>query len=258
MSRTILILGGTAEARALALALVDGDAIAAPKDDAAGLRVVSSLAGRVSNPAMPVGEVRVGGFGGPAGMVDWYAENDVAAVVDATHPFAEQISANAVEAERLSHIPLLRLARPGWSERSDDSWVWCDSLEDAATWLADNAGRPFITTGRQGIAAFKDLPDHACLIRCVEPPDLTTLPRDARVRLDRGPFTLEGELELMREHEADVVVTKDSGGPLTEAKLAAARELGLPVLVVRRPPTTAATVVAGVDEALTWVADQLP
>jgi precorrin-6A/cobalt-precorrin-6A reductase len=220
----VLILGGTAEARALAAALVG-----------AGVHVVSSLAGRVRDPALPVGEVRIGGFGGVEGLAAWLREHGVAAVVDATHPFASTMTAHAVSASATAGVPLVVLRRPGWPP--DPDWVWADSVPAAAAALPSLGKRVFLTTGRTSLAAFVDL-DLEFLVRCVDPPT-GPMPRRVHVLLSRGPFTIDGERSLMREHGVDVLVTKDSGGPLTSAKLAAAREEGVTVLVVRRPPLPA-------------------
>ena len=217
----VLILGGTAEARALAATLVD-----------AGVRVVSSLAGRVRDPALPAGEVRIGGFGGVDALATWLRDHDIAAVVDATHPFASTMTAHAVDACATADVPLVVLRRPGWPAEPD--WIWADSLATAAALLPSLGRRVFLTTGRTSLAAFAAL-DLEFLIRCVDPPS-GPMPRRARVLLDRGPFTVDGERALMREYGIDVLVTKDSGGPLTSAKLAAACEEGVQVLVVRRPP----------------------
>ena len=235
----ILILGGTAEARELAGTL-----------HAAGIPVTSSLAGRVSRPRLPAGEVRVGGFGGPQAMAQWLRAHRVGAVVDATHPFAERISASAQRACAEAGVPLLRLERPGWRERPGDRWHWAEDLNGAAALLGALGERIFLTTGRQGLAAFAACPQWF-LIRCVEAPD-PPLPGRREVILDRGPYTLSGELALLERHAIDVLVTKDSGGPLTEAKLDAARERGLPVVVVRRPPRTATATVADVARATAW------
>ena len=221
MPSPVLILGGTAEARALAGALV-----------AAGVPVVSSLAGRVRDPALPAGEVRIGGFGGVDGLAAWISEHDAAAVVDATHPFASTMTAHAVAASAATGVPLVVLRRPGWAPQP--GWIWADSLPDAAARLPALGERVFLTTGRTSLATFADL-DLEFLVRCVEPP-AGPAPRRMTVLLSRGPFTVAGERALMREHGIDVLVTKDSGGPLTSAKLAAAREEDVRTLVVRRPP----------------------
>ena len=239
----ILVLGGTGEARELAGGL-----------HAAGTRVMTSLAGRVGRPRLPAGEVRVGGFGGPVALARWIAEHDVRAVVDATHPFARRISASAARACLLASVPLLRLERPGWSERPGDRWLWVEDLSEAA--VATAGHRVLLTTGRQGLAAFADADDAWFHVRCVDPPE-PPLPRHNELLLDRGPYTLQGELALVDAHRIDLVVTKDSGGPLTAAKLDAARERGLAVVVVRRPPSGAGVeTVTTVDAALAWALAQ--
>ncbi|MFD2469936.1 cobalt-precorrin-6A reductase [Amycolatopsis silviterrae] len=238
---TVLILGGTAEARDLAAQLHERD-----------VEVISSLAGRVTRPRLPVGAVRIGGFGGVEGLTAWLRENRIQAVVDATHPFAERIGANAFHAAHAAKVPLLRLARPGWQPAGADRWHWAADLEEAAALLPGLGARAFLTSGRQGLAAFADLDPLWFLIRCVDPPD-QPLPRRHEVVLDRGPFRLDGERALMTEHDIDVLVTKDSGGAMTAAKLTAARELGLPVVVVRRPPRPAGAETADVAAAVEWV-----
>ena len=235
----ILVLGGTAEARELAAHL-----------DGAGIRVMTSLAGRVGNPRLPRGEVRGGGFGGPAALAEWLTEHRVAAVVDATHPFARRISGSAAEACRAAGVALLRLERPGWRERPGDRWHRVPDLPAAAALVPRLGRRVLLTTGRQGLAAFAQV-GAWFLIRCVDPPD-APLPARHELLLDRGPYTLAGELALLDRHALDLVVTKDSGGGLTEAKLDAARERGLPVIVVDRPPRRKTEAVATVAEALGW------
>jgi precorrin-6A/cobalt-precorrin-6A reductase len=245
MTMAVLLLGGTSEARALAEALARK----------AELRVISSLAGRVSNPSMPVGEVRMGGFGGPERMAGWVRAEGVGAVVDATHPFAERISAHAVDACALAGVPLLRLERPGWSRRDGDEWHDAGSLGEAAAMLSELGTRVFLTTGRQGLAEFAAL-DLWFLIRCVDPPG-GTLPARCEVLLARGPYEREAERALMRGHGIDVLVTKNSGGPLTEGKLDAARDLGIPVVMVSRPAAAAAESVTAVGDAARWVQSQV-
>ncbi|WP_329402641.1 cobalt-precorrin-6A reductase [Streptomyces melanogenes] len=224
-----LILGGTAEARALATALT-----------ATGTRVTTSLAGRVTEPRPLPGELRTGGFGGAEGLARWMRDHHVTALLDATHPFAHRISENAAEAARSTGTQLIALRRPGWTPTPGDRWHSVHTLTEAAALLPTLGHRVFLTTGRLGLQAFVPQdgadPLHALwfLIRSVEAPDPPT-PHHGQLLLARGPFTLEGERELLREHRIDVLVTKDSGGPATAAKLTAARELGLPVVVVRRP-----------------------
>ncbi|MEU5666159.1 cobalt-precorrin-6A reductase [Streptomyces longwoodensis] len=224
MSPHVLILGGTTEARELATVLA-----ARP-----GVRVTTSLAGRVSRPGALDGEVRTGGFGGAGGLAAWIRDEDVAAVVDATHPFAAGITANAARAAADTGRPLVVLRRPGWSPGPGDRWHDVPSLEAAAALLPCLGRRALLTTGRLGLATFAHVTDVHFVVRSVEPPE-PPLPPDTRLVLARGPFTLDDELALLRTHRVDVLVTKDSGGAATSPKLTAARTLGLPVVVVRRP-----------------------
>ncbi|MBO9534264.1 MAG: cobalt-precorrin-6A reductase [Solirubrobacteraceae bacterium] len=263
---TVLILGGTGEARDLAalLAAVDRQPHGVPvppaaleRREVAELRVVSSLAGRVARPRLPVGEVRIGGFGGPERMASWLRAEGVGCVVDATHPFAERISASAALATAAAGIPLLRLQRPGWEQDLDDVWHWVDSLPEAASLLPELGRRVFLTTGRQGLRAFTAVDDAHFLIRCVDPPEPADLPADHELLLARGPYTVEGELALIDRHRLDVIVTKDSGGRLTAAKLDAARTRRLPVIVVRRPGRPQLPEVATATDAAAWVRARL-
>jgi precorrin-6A/cobalt-precorrin-6A reductase len=225
-SPAVLILGGTSEARALAARL-----------SAAGVAVTSSLAGRVANPALPVGSVRVGGFGGAEGLAAYLDTERVGLVVDATHPFATAISASAVTACASASVPLLRLARTGWSNHPDAaSWRWVDSYPDAAAAAAEAGSRVLLTTGRSTLRHFTPLARHYVLVRLVAEPD-HPLPPDWRLVRSRGPYTVDGERQLMASHGIEVLVTKDSGGQLTEPKLTAAAEVGVSVIVVRRPET---------------------
>jgi precorrin-6A/cobalt-precorrin-6A reductase len=240
---TVLVLGGTAEARALAGALA-----------ADGTRVISSLAGRVAEPRLPQGEVRVGGFGGPELLAAWLGEQGIAAVVDATHPFAQRISASAASACTTAGVPLLRLERPGWTPRAGDDWHWVDDTAAAAAAVPGLGRRVFLTTGRQGLSAFAGLSTVWFLVRCIDPPE-PPLPPHCEVLLDRGPYACEGELALIDRFGLDLLVTKDSGGALTAAKLDAARLRGLPVVVIRRPPRPEVATVRAVTDALVWLSD---
>jgi precorrin-6A/cobalt-precorrin-6A reductase len=242
MTPSVLLLGGTAEARELATRL-----------DAQGVPVITSLAGRVSRPRLPKGQVRIGGFGGPDAMATWLAEHDITRVVDATHPFAERISASAAQACAQAGVDLIRLERPGWTEQPGDDWHWVDDLDEAARRIPTLGSRVLLTTGRQGLAAFAPTNDAWFLVRCVDPPE-APLPPHHELLLDRGPYTLDGELALVDSHAIDVVVTKNSGGDHTRAKLDAARLRGLPVVLVRRPPRPDVPTVATVDEALAQAA----
>ncbi|MFJ4466378.1 cobalt-precorrin-6A reductase [Streptomyces sp. NPDC089424] len=243
MSPHVLILGGTTEARELAATLTART----------GTRVTTSLAGRVSRPGAVAGDVRIGGFGGAEGLAAWLRAHDVSAVVDATHPFAEAITANAVRAAARCGVPAVVLRRPGWRPGPGDDWHPVASPAAAAAVLPRLGRRVFLTTGRLGLAAFAGLTGQHFVVRSVEPP-APPMPADVELLLARGPFTVAGELALLREHRIDVVVTKDSGGAATAAKLTAARELGVPVVVVSRPPLPpGAAAVPDVPGALAWL-----
>jgi precorrin-6A/cobalt-precorrin-6A reductase len=219
-----------------------------------GIPVTSSLAGRVADPALPEGTVRIGGFGGPDGLTDYLRRQRFAVVVDATHPFAATISASAVVACAAAGVPLLRLARPGWAQHPcANRWRWVDSHPAAARAAAELGSRIFLTTGRSTLSHFAVLGTSYVLVRLVDPAD-DALPADWRVIRSRGPYTVEGERRLMAEHGIDVLVTKDSGGDLTAPKLTAAVESGVRVVVVRRPADpVGAPHVSTVEEAVEWV-----
>jgi len=235
----ILLLGGTSEARALAAELHPD------------VEVISSLAGRVPEPALPVGEVRIGGFGGVDGMRRWLSESGVDAVVDATHPYAATITAHAAAVCGELGLPHLVLVRPAWDP--GDALVVGSDVEAAKTVAADRFSRVFLTTGRSGVKAFVDV-DAWFLIRAVTAPDAGTLPRRHQLVLSRGPYHYEDELALLRDHGIDALVTKNSGGAMTRPKLDAAAALGVAVVMVDRPPLPPNVVtVATVDEAADWV-----
>lgn len=242
MTPRVLLLGGTAEARALA-----GELVGRPD-----LAVVSSLAGRVRNPALPAGEVRIGGFGGADGLTGYLRASRVAAVVDATHPFASVMSASALAATARAGVPLLVLRRPGWQPAEGDRWHWVSTLADAAHALGDLGERVFLTTGRTGLGTFAGLDRHWFLVRTVDPPE-PPMPARMRLLLDRGPYTVAGERALITEHGIDVLVTKDSGGEWTRPKLVAARELGVPVVIQARPLISGAPSVGTVPDAVSWL-----
>ena len=237
----ILILGGTGEARELAAELV-----------AAGVDVLSSLAGRVRQPRLPDGPVRVGGFGGAAGLAEFLRAERITAVVDATHPFAGTITASAAQAAAQASVPLLVLRRPEWA--ADPSWDLVADIGAAAAAVGAWPGESvFLTTGRRDLGAFAADDRHRFLVRAVDPPDGPVPPRMTLV-LDRGPYTVQGESALMREHGVGLLVTKNSGGPMTAAKLDAARDLGVRVVMVRRPPLPEGSMaVTTVAEAVRWI-----
>lgn len=240
MAIRALILGGTTEAVQLAQACA-----AIPE-----LEIITSLAGRTSAPTAPPGALRIGGFGGADGLERYLLAQRVGRLVDATHPFAAQIGRNAEQGCRAAGVPRLRLLRPPWQPQPGDRWIEVDSLAEAARHLPP-AGRVFLSVGRSDLAAFAGL-EPWFLVRTIEPPERCLA--NARWLADRGPFRLEDELALFCEHAIDIVVTKASGGEATYAKLAAARQLGLPVIMVRRPPPPAGPVVDSVAAALAWLA----
>jgi precorrin-6A/cobalt-precorrin-6A reductase len=241
--RRVLILGGTTEAAALARAL----------GDRPDLDVTTSYAGRTRAPTAPAGRTRVGGFGGAAGLARHLRTERVDVLVDATHPFAARMRWHAFEAAGAVGIPCVRVERPGWESGPGDRWVRVGDLAAAARAVTEGGHRRvLLTTGRTELAPFASCPGVWFLVRSIEPPDPQPLP-DAEVVLARGPFTVVGERTLMISHRIDAVVTKDSGGEATGAKLVAARELGLPVVVVDRPPSPPGPLVRTVGEALDWL-----
>lgn len=235
----LLLLGGTAEARELAARLH------------ADVDVVSSLAGRVPDPALPVGAVRIGGFGGVDGLRQWLRDNDIDAVVDATHPFASTMTAHGAAACADLQMPHVVLNRPPW-DAAGATVVSSDA--DAAEHVAvQGYSRVFLTTGRSGAAAFGDSPARF-LIRVVTAPDTADLPSDHELLFSRGPYHYDGERDLLTKHRIEALVTKNSGGELTRAKLDAARALGVAVIMIERPELPSGVdVVDSVDAAAGWV-----
>jgi precorrin-6x reductase len=241
--RRVLVLGGTTEAGALAQRL-------------AGLpdvTVISSLAGRTAQPAPLPGELRIGGFGGAAGLAAYLAEARIDAVVDATHPFAAVISRRAMEACRQRPTPRLVRTRPPWQPGPGDRWLETTSLNEAAGAIPENA-RAFLTIGRQGLACFGSRPDVWFLVRVITRSRQDLPLFDAHEITGRGPFAPPEERRLMVEHRIDCLATKNSGGEATVAKLVAARELGIPVIMVSRPELPAGDRASTVGEALAWLA----
>ncbi|MER9858154.1 MULTISPECIES: cobalt-precorrin-6A reductase [unclassified Mesorhizobium] len=223
MTHRILILGGTTEARQLAGKL------------AARASVTLSLAGRTESPVAQGVPVRSGGFGGADGLADYLRKEHIDLLIDATHPYAAQISANAAQAARVAGVPILALRRPGWEHVEGDRWTEVNTSGDAARALGLASRRVFLALGRQEVAAFEAAPQHHYLIRSVDPVEPRLAVPDASYLLARGPFPETEERTLLEEHRIDVVVSKNSGGAATYGKIAAARALGLDVVMVRRP-----------------------
>jgi precorrin-6A/cobalt-precorrin-6A reductase len=220
---TVVILGGTTEARQLASVLL-----------ADGIDVVSSLAGRVQSPSLPAGRVRIGGFGGVKGLAEYLLNQRAAALVDATHPFAATISENAVQAASRTGTPLVRLERPGWTDHPRaSSWIWVPDAA-AARIAAGSARRPFLTTGRQSLNDFGSWADRDVLVRLVDPP-AKPLPQRWTAIMSRGPYSYSDERQILSEYAIDMLLSKDSGGAHTVAKLDAAGDLDIPVVIIARP-----------------------
>ncbi|MEU1980617.1 cobalt-precorrin-6A reductase [Nocardia sp. NPDC019395] len=241
-------MGGTGEARELAHVL-SGER---------GLEVVSSLAGRVADPVRPGGTVRIGGFGGADGLREWLAGNRIELVIDATHPFAATMTAHAARAGAALGLPVIRLNRPGWTAEPGDNWIRVPDMATAAQTSAELGERILLTIGRQGVGVFAGYTRPWYLIRAIDPPE-SALPPRHEILLARGPFTVAAETALLDRHRIEVLVTKDSGGDATAAKLAAARSAGVPVVLVDRPPVPpglieVATVAAAHERILEYVA----
>jgi precorrin-6A/cobalt-precorrin-6A reductase len=245
----LLILGGTGEAAVLAAAVIAryGET----------LLVTSSLAGRTGTPAPLPGRVRIGGFGGAAGLADYLAAAAVAVVIDATHPFAARISAHAQQACDALGVPRLMLRRPAWTHRPGDRWIGVESAAAAAARLPELGRRAWLTIGTRELDAFAGLTGIHFLVRTIDPPTDPPPLASCEIIVGRGPFTLAGERHILEQHAIDVLVVRASGGAATEAKLVAARELGLPVLMLRRPPAPCGASVTSVEDALAWLAREL-
>ena len=241
--KRLMILGGTGDAVKLASL-----AIALP-----GLTVITSLAGRTSAPKSLVGDVRIGGFGGEAGLVTYLHTEPIDLLIDATHPFAAQISRNAAGAATQVGIPRLMLIRPGWQRLPEDNWIEVASVEAAVGAIPASVQRIFVTIGRQQLAPFASLMDKWCLMRSIDPPDPSIPLPPGKLLLDRGPFSLEQERELLRSERIQAIVSKNSGGDATYAKILAARELGIPVIMVQRPIVPSGESVPDVAGAIDWL-----
>jgi precorrin-6A/cobalt-precorrin-6A reductase len=241
----ILILGGTTEASALARRLAGH----------ADIHAELSLAGRTRNPVAPPIPFRVGGFGGVEGLQAYLVEHQVDAVVDATHPFAAQMSRHAVAACRGPGVPIAGFSRSAWVEHRDDRWTRVPDMAAAAQALGTPARRVFLTVGGVQLGAFAQVPWHWYLVRTIDPPVGLHV---QRLILARGPFAVEDEIALMRGEQIDVLVTKNSGGTATGAKIEAARALGVEVVIVDRPAPQAYPAFERVDDVMAWIEAHRP
>jgi precorrin-6A/cobalt-precorrin-6A reductase len=238
----ILILGGTTEARELALALGDRDVF-----------TTMSLAGRTQSPAAQPVPVRRGGFGGAEGLANYIRGHRVDVLIDATHPYARIISWNAVEAAKQTGVPILAVRRPPWTAVEGDDWVDVDDAHDAVRALGADPRRVFLTVGRQELEPFRGAPQHYYLVRSVDPVEPALEVPQAHYHLARGPFTETDDRALLLDHSIDAIVAKNSGGRATYSKIAAARSLRIPVLLFKRPPLPDSPSVASVDHAIAWL-----
>ncbi|MGI8396652.1 cobalt-precorrin-6A reductase [Agrobacterium deltaense] len=225
MTRSILILGGTADARILAGRLAEES----------GYRILLSMAGRTLSPVEQPVPMRSGGFGGAGGLADFIRAENFDILVDATHPYAAKISANAIEAAGLAKVPLVVLSRPAWQRQPGDRWREVDSVEQAVTALGSVGRRAFLALGRQELLPFEAAPQHNYLIRSVDPVEPPLKLPHARYITARGPFALDDEIRMLEENRIETLVSKNSGGSASYGKIEAARRLGLPVIMIDRP-----------------------
>jgi precorrin-6A/cobalt-precorrin-6A reductase len=245
-SPRILILGGTSEGSELATHLVAR----------ADLTVISSLAGRVSQPRLPTGIVRVGGFGGAAGLVSYLVDEKIELVIDATHPFASKISGNAELACNTLGVPLIAFERPHWEPKGQDGWHVVPDVHAAATMVNHKHNRVFLSIGRQELGAFSNCEDAWFLIRTIDEPDVK-LPAHSKLILRRGPFHLSDELQMLRDESISMMVSKNSGGTATYSKIEAARALRIPVVMIDRPQKHNVPTVTRIDDVLQKLAELL-
>ena len=246
--KRILILGGTTEARRLAEGL-------ASRTD---LAVTLSLAGRTAAPAAQAVPMRIGGFGGAEGLAAWLEEQAIDAVIDATHPFASQMSRHAKVACRAEATPLVVFTRPAWLPQGGDGWSEVERIEDAVAALGAEPRRVFLTQGRLQLGAFAVAPQHLYVVRAIDPPaDIAALPR-RRLILARGPFGLEDEIALLRQEAIEILVSKNSGGAATYPKIEAARQRGVKVVMLKRPPSGGAPALHDLAATLAWIEAHRP
>lgn len=243
MTARLLILGGTTEARRLAERL----------KDRTDLSITLSLAGRTKEPAALPVPTRVGGFGGAEGLAAYLKAEGVSMMIDATHPFAAIISANAAQAARAAGVPLLALRRAEWKPQEGDTWTMVADMDAAVAALGKAPRRAFLALGRKELAPFEAAPQHAYVVRSVDPVEPPMAVPDATYILARGPFSQADDDALLAAHRIDVIVCKNSGGKATSGKLAAARERGMPVIMVERPSVPDVRTVKTVEQAVGWI-----
>jgi precorrin-6A/cobalt-precorrin-6A reductase len=243
--KRVLILGGTGDAAVLATKIAQ----------ISGFEVITSLAGRTQNPTFSSGPTCVGGFGGVVGLVNYLHDCKINLLIDATHPFAARISWNAAAATAEVGIPHLMLLRPAWEKTRGDRWLEVANMEEAATALSGLAQRVFLAIGKQELATFAHLRDIWFLMRAIAPPQRNALIPPGELLLSRGPFVLADERSLLMQYEIGAIVTKNSGGGATYAKIVAARELEIPVVMIQRPPMPSCEQVNTIEEALIWLVE---
>lgn len=238
----VLLLGGTTEASLMAKTLAG-----------AGRDAVFSYAGRTDALLAQPLPTRIGGFGGVDRMADYIRCNGITHVIDATHPFAAQISRNAADACAKAGVALIGLVRPAWQPAPDDRWQSVADIDAAVAALPDQAARVFLAIGKQNLGAFAIKPQHHYLLRLVDPPTAPLPLRDAQAVIARGPFDLAGDLALLRDHRITHIVAKNSGGAGAVAKLIAARQLSLPVIMIDRPAPAQPLIVSTPDQVMDWL-----
>ncbi len=242
MKKRVLILGGTGDATELAVRAAE-----IPE-----LEIITSLAGRTHQPVVPE-NTRIGGFGGVAGLTDYLRKQQIEVIIDATHPFAAQISFNVAAAAKEVAIPHLMLIRPAWKQTKGDRWIEVATNAMAAMALPQLAQRIFLTIGRQQLSAFVHLQDLWFLMRTIDPPLPDALIPPGKLLRERGPFSPNEERSLLQQYEIGAIVSKNSGGDATYAKIIAARELGIPVVMVQRPSIPSGEQVETIEDALAWI-----
>ncbi len=257
MKKNILILGGSSEAFNLAEKL----------ENHASYHPISSLAGRTSVPRKPAGTYRTGGFGGVDGLAYYIKQETISAIIDATHPFAQKITTNASSAANQTNCPIIHISRPPWQKEKGDNWIEVDTMQEAAEKITPSHSPCFLTIGRLELSAFLNRTDIEFLCRAIEPPKSTDpikqniripknedqWPENFRFIYAKGPYDYENEISLIKQQNIQSIVTKNSGGDKAKAKLDVARDLDIPVVMIKRPSPLKGMTVETTNEALTWL-----